>query len=223
MTASRFLFFRVFARAFFFLRFLLLLFIRTTIIEILLSRSAHASKLKHKQNINSFLRLVLTLVSFSIIIIIIINKSNSSSLYFFFFFVVVVFSSSSSSCLIYSRMQMMPSRDDYHHYHSLAFSLESTYWQEKRDDRNKIKERKSVFFLVDYLTITLSITINVSSAHQLKLDKKKKKKKETSIIIIKKETSRKEKKRKRTFQVFRCSVTLWHMCAFMYGFIEANK
>lgn len=89
---------------------------------------------------------------------------------------------SSSSCLIYSRMQMMPSRDDYHHYHSLAFSLESTHWQEKRDELKKINGEKPFFAIsllfsfVDYLTITSSIAINVSSAHQLKLDEKAKEK-----------------------------------------------
>jgi hypothetical protein len=77
------------------------LFTLITIIEILLSRSTHATKAKHKQNINFFF-VVCICCFYSCFILLSLSVSLLPS-----------------SCLIYSHIHMMPSLCDYHYSLSL--------------------------------------------------------------------------------------------------------
>jgi hypothetical protein len=129
----------------------LFLFTLTTIIEILLSRSVCASKPKNKQNINFFFCVVCVCNSQYCFVL----SSSLSS---------VCVSSLSSSYLIYSCMHVMPNLCDY--YHSLYHSRVLT----KRKEINMpyfVRFDFVLLLVVDYLTITTSITTNASSPHQL--------------------------------------------------------
>lgn len=110
------------------------LFIRTTIIEILLSRSAQASSgAQAKYQLFVFFLSLPRSFSFSFFVrfdvpvffaLLLYSRVSSAC----------VSSPSSSSCLIYSRMQMMPSRDDYQRSFSQSSSLDGS-WKEKLNEK----------------------------------------------------------------------------------------
>jgi len=97
------------------------------------------------------------------------------------------------------------------------FLSRDLYWEKKRNIYKSILFILFFFslpiFIVDYLTITISITTNAPSLHQLEMKTKKKKK------------SKKKHKYKKKKSLFRYSyfMSLYGICMPTYGFIEPNK
>ncbi len=121
----------------------------------------------------------------------------------------VCVSSLSSSYLIYRRMRVMPNLCDY--YHSL--SINSRVLTKRKEINMPYLVRLGFFFLflvVDYLTITTSITTNASSPHQLETQKKEKEKKETEI-------------EQSLFQVFIVCVTIWQNCVYVCAYVWVHR
>lgn len=129
--------------------------------------------------------------------------------------------SSSSFHLIYSQTQMMPCRCNYHY----SFLLSSSHVHNWKPIENIwiyfffllffSLSLSLLSFIVDYLTITISITTNAPSTHQLEIYRKTREKRKPREGEMSKKKHKYKKKESFFSQVFIFNVTLWHVDAYV--------